>query len=294
MSAITDMKITALAPWFGGKRTLAPRIIAELGPHSAYWEPFCGSMAVLLAKPPATMETVNDLHGDLINLARIIRDPVSGPKLYRRLRRVLMAKALHSDAAEVVSDEPLQGDAVDRAENYFVASWMGRNGVAGSKGYNFGYCTRYTKNGGHPATRFASAVSSIPAWRRRLRAVNILKDDAFDMLSRIEDAPGVVIYADPPYLEKGAKYVHDFDSWDHHRLATLLGRFQKTRVVVSYYEHPRLSQLYPGWTKISIDVSKAMASQGKRDKANDIRATEVLLINGPSLANNGQSKGATP
>jgi hypothetical protein len=29
-------------------------------------------MAVLMAKPAATMETVNDLHGDLVNLARVI------------------------------------------------------------------------------------------------------------------------------------------------------------------------------------------------------------------------------
>lgn len=58
------MKITALLPWGGSKRTLAARIIHQLGPHRCYWEPFCGSMAVLLAKELATMETVNDLHGD--------------------------------------------------------------------------------------------------------------------------------------------------------------------------------------------------------------------------------------
>lgn len=47
MSTQTEMKITALAPWFGSKRTLAPRIIAELGKHSAYWEPFCGSLTLV-------------------------------------------------------------------------------------------------------------------------------------------------------------------------------------------------------------------------------------------------------
>ena len=62
-------KIGAIAPWFGSKRSMAPIIVSELGPHSAYWEPFCGSMAVLMAKPPCIMETVNDLHADLINLA---------------------------------------------------------------------------------------------------------------------------------------------------------------------------------------------------------------------------------
>lgn len=38
-----EPKITAIAPWFGSKRTLAPRIVAELGKHTSYFEPFCGS-----------------------------------------------------------------------------------------------------------------------------------------------------------------------------------------------------------------------------------------------------------
>lgn len=274
------MKIKAIAPWFGGKRNLAPQIIEQLGPHRAYWEPFCGSMAVLLVKPLCSMETVNDLHGDLINLARVIRDPNNGPKLYRRLRRFLMTEEFHSEAADLVRSG--SDDCIASAEAYFVASWLGRNGVGGSRGYNFGYCKRFTKNGGHAATRFASAVESIPAWRRRMRAATILSEDAFGLIERIEDAAGVVIYADPPYLEKGAKYLHDFEAWDHYRLAKLLRRFTKTRVVLSYYDHPRLAELYPDWTTIRINVSKAMASQGKRDASNDIRAVEVLLINGPS------------
>jgi len=65
----SEMKIKAIAPWFGGKRNLAPRIVELLGKHRVYWEPFCGSMAVLMAKLPCVMETVNDLHADLINLA---------------------------------------------------------------------------------------------------------------------------------------------------------------------------------------------------------------------------------
>lgn len=72
ITAITA--ITAIAPWFGGKRNLAPAIVEELGPHRGYWEPFCGSLAVLLAKPRVSQETANDLHGDLINLARVLQE----------------------------------------------------------------------------------------------------------------------------------------------------------------------------------------------------------------------------
>jgi len=286
----STMKITAIAPWFGGKRTLAPRIIAELGKHSAYWEPFCGSMAVLMAKAPVAMETVNDLHGDLINLARTVQDDAASVELFSRLYRTACAEPLHRAAAErfrARGNTPFTAIDIDRAVDYFFCAWLGRNGVAGTSSYNHGFCRRFTKNGGHAAKRFASAVESIPDWWERLRCVTILNDNGFDLVPRIEDANGVSIYCDPPYLVKGAKYIHDFDGLHHKQLADLLSRFKKTRVVVSYYEHPRLAELYPGWTKVSIEVTKAMASQGKRDATNQIKAMEVLLINGPSYTDGG-------
>lgn len=299
MSAVPDMPVTAIAPWYGGKRTLAPRIVAELGPHSAYWEPFCGSMAVLLAKPPASMETANDLHGDLINLARCVAHAVEGPILYRRLRRALSSQELFAESrarcnANVWPDgdgvwEP-GGDPVwdaDRAFDYFITIWQGMNGVAGTHRYNLGFARRMTKNGGGAARRFASAVDSIPAWRRRLRAVNILRCDGIELCEKIEDAPGVVIYADPPYLAKGAKYLHDFDWLAQRRLATALRRFTRTRVVISYYDHPDLAALYPGWTRVDCAMTKALVSQGRRGVANETKAPEVLLINGPSLSGGG-------
>jgi len=70
--------ITALLPYFGGKRSMADRIVIELGDHRSYWEVFCGAMAVLLAKPPCSQETVSDLYGDLINLALVIRATAAG------------------------------------------------------------------------------------------------------------------------------------------------------------------------------------------------------------------------
>lgn len=81
--------VTALAPWFGSKRTMAPDIVKLLGPHKSYWEPFCGSMAVLLNKPKCRMETVGDLHADLVNLARVVRDTDAGQELYRQARLML-------------------------------------------------------------------------------------------------------------------------------------------------------------------------------------------------------------
>ena len=61
-------------PYFGGKQTIAQRVITEMPGHKHYVEPFCGSLAVLLAKEPVAHETVNDLDGDLVNFWRVLRD----------------------------------------------------------------------------------------------------------------------------------------------------------------------------------------------------------------------------
>ena len=59
--------------YFGSKSTHAERIAALLPAHRHYVEPFAGSLAVLLAKPPSVMETVNDLDGDVMCVAPTTR-----------------------------------------------------------------------------------------------------------------------------------------------------------------------------------------------------------------------------
>lgn len=284
---MSEMAVTGLAPWFGGKRELAERIVAELGPHRFYVEPLCGSMATLLAKPPCSMEIVNDLHGDLINLARVVQHADLGPSLYRRLRRVLTIDGEHEEArrrlAEMPAPETGAAPDIERAYWWFIDSWLGRNGCAGTSSSNNGFCRRFTAGGGSASVRMMSAVASIPAWRHRMRRVTVLRMDAMELLASLEDGEHVAIYCDPPYIAKGARYVHDFAAGDHARLAEALRRFRRTRVVVSYYDHPRVRELYQGWTVVDCPVTKSLVNQGMRDRGGVVTAPEVLLINGPSL-----------
>jgi len=282
--------IGAIAPWAGSKRTLAPLVVQELGRHRCYHEPFCGGMAVLLAKPECHMEVVNDMHGDLTNLARVIQDPRLGPLLYRRLRRVLFAEPIFDEAVAWMKGRPDNsclpaGSPLDaeRAFRFFIVSWMARNGLAGTPECNRNFCLRFTYGGGNPAVRFARAVESIPAWRRRLRRVAIYRMDAFDLIDRIADEPGTAIYCDPPYVAKGFRYRHDFLGADHGRLAEALGRFRRTRVVVSYYDEPVIRDLYAEWTIRDCSCLKKMGLASSRgSRASD--APELLILNGLSFA----------
>src|SRR4029077_2189705 len=88
----------------------------------------------------------------------------------------------------------------DWAYHYFIASWMGRNGVAGTERVNYQIATRWTKGGGSGPLRFRNAVDSIPAWCNRLHNVQILRRDLFELLPKIEDGAGVALYVYPPYF----------------------------------------------------------------------------------------------
>jgi len=307
---MAEAKIKAIAPWFGGKRTLAPRIVAELGPHTQYFEPFCGSMAVLFAKEASQKETVNDLHGDLVNLARVLQSPPAAQILYHRLQSALFCEGLLHDANHMLDDESSlslivahkEADdpiAIERAYWYFLASWMIRNGVAGTGRLEYQLAVRWTKNGGSPTVRFRNAVESIPAWHERLRNVVILRRNAFFILDRFEDCPGTAIYVDPPYMSgsrsgfgnhgAGSRYKHEFhhqatllDQDDHAKLAEILRGYTKARIVVSYYDCPRVRELYDGWTAVACPINKNMRVTAGRGTGKAQMAPEMLLINGES------------
>lgn len=296
------MIIKAIAPWFGGKRTLAPHIVIQLGEHTQYFEPYCGSMAVLFSKKPSQKETVNDLHGDLINLAEVVQYRPFAEELYERLQRTLFSEGLLREAGRLLTGpQELIGSRTDRAYWYFLACWMGRNGTAGSARVDYQIAVRWTKNGGSPTVRFHHAVDSIPAWHERLRNVVILNRDAFKMVDRFEDIRGTAVYLDPPYMAKSRtgyrtgsgsdyRYLHEFkqssdlyEPDDHIRLAAILNRYKRARIVVSYYDSPAVRELYKGWTFLEHGMQKRLHSQagrGSRPK----EAPEVLIVNGPSFA----------
>lgn len=303
-----EMKIKAIAPWFGGKRTMAPLIVTELGKHTQYFEPFCGSMAVLFAKGPSQKETVNDLHVDLVNLARVLQHKEAAPALYEQLQTTLFSEDLLEQSGihlekdfELSENGSVTAKHWERAYWYFLGSWMGRNGTAGTRRVDYQIAVRWTKNGGSPTVRFRNAVESIPAWHARLLNVVILKRDAFRFIDRFEDVPETAIYADPPYHmatranhdKNGGSgtYLHEFShdnplfGDDHKRLAEILRGYRKARVVVSYYDHPRIRELYDGWTFVEHTRQKHLHAQNGRG-ARPKEAPEILVINGPSYATN--------
>ena len=65
---------TPIIPWIGGKRRLADTLISRFPPHTCYVEVFAGGAALYFLRPPADVEVINDVNGDLVNLYRVVQN----------------------------------------------------------------------------------------------------------------------------------------------------------------------------------------------------------------------------
>ncbi|MGH7226409.1 MAG: DNA adenine methylase, partial [Gemmataceae bacterium] len=60
--------------WYGGKFSHLAWLLPLLPKCHHYCEPFAGSAAVLLNRPPSPIETYNDLDGEVVNFFRVLRE----------------------------------------------------------------------------------------------------------------------------------------------------------------------------------------------------------------------------
>ncbi len=249
--------------YFGAKTAIA----AALPPHEHYVEPYCGSLAVLLAKRPARMETVNDLDCDIVTFWRVLRDHPAA------LERAC-ALTPHSRAAYAAACEPA-GDDLERARRVWVKLTQGRAGSLLPTGWRFSQ----DPDGGHSGktSHVSGYVRRIAPAAVRLAAVTLECRPALEVIQAYGRHPGVLIYADPPYLgstRTGGRYRHEMTGEaDHRTLAAALHRC-RAAVVLSGYDSPLYDGLYTGWHRHEIRAHTGNAADSKA-------RTEVLWSNRP-------------
>lgn len=262
--------MTALKPpfrYFGGKMSIAPQVAALLPAHRHYLEPFAGSLSVLLAKPSSSLETVNDLDRDIMAFWRVLRDRPA------ELERVC-ALTPHS-RAEYASACEDSGDELEQARRVWVRLTQGRAGTLAPTGW------RFTANpdGGESLRRAHPApfVARIGPAASRLAKVSLECRPALEVIADYGRHPGVLVYADPPYLagtRDGGRYRHEMTAEGEHReLAEALGAC-KAAVVLSGYDSELYAGLYEGWHRRDI---AARTGNGGTSEAR----TEVLWSNRP-------------
>ena len=254
-------KINALG-YYGGKAGygLAEWIVEQLpyDNNGAYFEIFGGMAGVLLARPKARVELLNDLDGRLINWWRVVRDyPEEFGFLVENTPR---SRAEFERMLTRVDDESLSD--IDRALAFHVClqqSIQHGTSVAASNWQR----------------AINPSVGSLGKWRSekvsrlasRLWNVQLECKDAVELLWDIAEQEKAVVYVDPPYPTANTSA---------YRLGDLpqgLGealKAQKGAVAVSGYgsEWDEL-----GWRKVTMEAVR------RNIKGTGDPRTEVLWCN---------------
>jgi DNA adenine methylase len=239
--------------YYGGKTRLAGRIAALFPQHGHYCEPYAGSLAVLLAKPPARKETVNDLDSELVGFWRTLRDRPD--ELIRACALTPHARAEHATAHQPADDE------VERARRVWVRLTQGRSGGLRPTGWRRslgpagprlsmpGYLTGY--------------LARMPAAAARLAAVSLECRPALEVIADYGAHPDNLLYVDPPYPDVAGAYRHRMpDQAAHQELAEALHACA-AKVVLPGYPSPLYDQLYAGWHRTTLTASTHRGRRGE-------------------------------
>lgn len=259
--------------YYGGKTRLAGDIAALLPAHQHYVEPFAGSLAVLLAKMPSAMETVNDIDCDLMTFWRVLRDQPDD--LARLAAFTPHARAEHQAAYDLnVTD-------LERARRVWVLLTQGRAGTLRNTGWRF-YRNPAGSSYGMP-DYLAAYVDRIPPAAGRLARVSLECRDALEVIRDYGQHPDVLLYCDPPYLattRNSTNYRHELaGANDHRQLADALHECRAS-VVLSGYPSPLYAELYDGWHRAELAAWTGNGIRNGATKADGDR-TEVLWSNRP-------------
>lgn len=239
--------------YYGAKVTIAQQIVGLLPAHEHYVEPFAGSLAVLLAKHPSRMETVNDLDQDLVAFWRVLRDRPAD------LERVC-ALTPHSRAEHAAAYKPAV-DELEQARRVWVKLTQGRAGTLRTTGWR--HYVRPVGSTGMP-DYLSGYVGRIAAAAERLAHVSLECRPALDVIARYGQHKECLLYVDPPYLAEtrtSTNYRHEMPRVDQHiELAEALDDCAAA-VVLSGYASPLYDDLFRDWHRHEIQTATGQAAQ---------------------------------
>ena len=237
--------------YHGGKWKLAPWIISHFPPHRIYVEPFGGGASVLMRKPRSYGEVYNDLDHEVVNVFRVLQDPVRAEALRRRLDLTPFARVEFKRSYESATND------VDAAAKMIVRAFMGFGSASMTRMHITGFRSNSHRSGTTPAQDWANWPDNVPAFVKRLKGVVIENRQALIVMAQ-HDSPDTLHYVDPPYVQstrsslsnkngnRGHYYRHDMTDEEHEALAAFLHGVTGM-VVISGYRSGLYEALFKDW-----------------------------------------------
>lgn len=247
----------SILKYHGSKARMAHRIIPMMPPHMCYVEPYAGSAAVLLRKPPSDFEVYNDINLALHAFFQVLRDR------REELERLLYYTPHHRHEHAVASEMLCNADKIravvgtesgrlEVARLVYVAANQSRHWPATASRAGWRY--QHSQNRGKNVNEEWRDLSGLHACAERLRCVQIECDDAISVIRRY-DTCDTLFYVDPPYVLStrcpswsGKTYEGEMTDEEHVVLLTAL-RQCAGMVMISGYRSELYDDLLHDWDR---------------------------------------------
>jgi DNA adenine methylase len=208
--------------YYGGKFSHLDFLLPLLPTSFTHFcEPFGGSAAVLINRPPAPVETYNDLDSEVVNFFRCLRD--HGDEL---IRLISLTPFSREELLKACCPEPDLLE-IERARRFFVRARQTRTGLAqtSSEG-RWAHCVLTSRACMAGAvSRWLGSVEGLPQIVQRLQRVQIENAPAIEVIRRY-DSQSTLFYCDPPYPHeaRGDSKAYGYEMMDreHEELAEIL------------------------------------------------------------------------
>jgi len=273
--------------WYGGKFNHLNWLLPLLPDATHYCEPFGGSAAVLLNRPPSPVETYNDLDGEVVHFFRVLRDREE--ELIKAIGLTPFSREELRIAVEEPTDELSE---LERARRFFVRARQVRTGLAQTASAGrWAHCKLTSRAGMAGAvSRWLGSVEGLSAIVQRLLRVQIENAPAIEVIQRY-DSPETLFYCDPPYphdCRGDAKaYGYEMTDRDHQHLAEVL-KMVKGQVALSGYRCDLLDRLYQDWECIEAPTKQCLSVKQPRTEALWVNYSPMVKGNGEQGTGNGE------
>jgi len=227
--------VRPVAPYLGGKRALAKRLVPMIDdiPHDLYAEPFVGMGGVFFRRTRRPRkEVINDISTDVVNLFRLLQ------RHYQQLLDVLKWQVCsRAEFERLVSLDPDRLTDLERAARFLYLQRAGFGGMA----RNYGVAR--TNPARFDLTKLVPMLEDV---HQRLCGVDIERLPYAELIGRY-DTPGTLFYLDPPYFGCEDDYGPGiFSTADFEVLRGLLEGL-KGRFILSLNDRPEVRELFAGF-----------------------------------------------
>lgn len=237
-----------IVPWIGGKRRLADHLIPRFPKHECYVEVFAGGAALYFLRPPAAVEVINDINGDLINLYRVVQHHLE--EFVRQFKWALTSRQVFKWLQETVPETLTD---IQRAARFY---YLQHNCFGGKvEGQSFGTATTTT-----PGLNLLRLEETLSAAHLRLSNTFVEHLDWKTCLDRY-DRPHTLFYLDPPYWETEG-YGVPFPYEEYVAMAARL-RTLKGKAIVSLNDHPAIRQAFDGFHIETVEIKYTVGGGGR-------------------------------